>query len=452
MTEGPRPGSRSERHLPRRERRRARRAAEAPAAAPAAPMPPVIEALRPEPPRSARRAQQRVGRRRRLGRGVLVALLVVAIVGAAGTAFLVLRNRDAAGDGGKSAPTRTQSTLLVQIPGPTTGDAVASALLVTDPAAASGSVILVPSRMLSQIPGHGSSVFGEALALGGVQLSQDALANQLGVVVDRAWLLKTAELAALVDSMGGVEVEVDVDLPGGPQSSEVVLRPGRQLLGGAAAAAFATYGLEGQPELGRLTRFQVVLVAVLDKLPKTAPEIAQLLAGAPGTAAPVAESLRLLAAARAVQKLAYKVIPVTDIDSGSDEETTRVDPDQLAALVAAELAPSVPPNAFRPENEVVVRNGVGTAGLGQSVTRRLNAVGFVVVQSGNADTFGYARSQVAIFDSTEESVQRGEAVAAALGLTPEAVEVSDLQQSVADVIVTIGADYSEGPARASVGP
>jgi hypothetical protein len=172
--------------------------------------------------------------------------------------------------------------------------------------------------------------------------------------------------------------------------------------------------------------------------------------------ATIAETLRRLAEARAAQKLTYTVVPVTDIDNGSDEETTRVDPEQLTALVAAELAGSVPANEFRPDNRVVVRNGVGTTGIGQSVTRRLNAAGFSVVQTGNADNFNYKTTQVLIFDSSDRSVSEGEAVAAALGLSADTVEVSDVEQSVADVIVTIGADYtpsgSAGSSSPGVGP
>jgi len=194
---------------------------------------------------------------------------------------------------------------------------------------------------------------------------------------------------------------------------------------------------------------------VLDKLPKTGPEITALLPAAAVASAPparVAETLQQLAQAKAAQKLTYKVVAVTDIDDGSDLETTRVDGPQLAALVAAELAGSVPANAYRPDNRIVVRNGVGTAGIGQTVTRRLNAAGFSVVQTGNADNFDYKTTQVLIFDSGDRAVSEGEAVAAALGLSADAVEVSDVEQSVADVIVTVGADFVPGSPAGSTSP
>lgn len=388
-------------------------------------------------------------------------IVVLALV-AAGVTYYSYRRARPKSPAARQLPERSQRTLLLQIPA-AGGEALASVLFVTDPATGIASMVLVPSRVLSQVPGYGSALFGEALKFGGAQLSADTVANQVGVIVDGTWLLSLGGLAALVDSVGGIDVVVDVALPGGKDSSDVVLDQGQQHLGGQAAAAFATYSVAGQPELGRLTRLQLVLTAVLDVLPKTTTEIMSKLplpegesSGAPRTIE--AESLRLLAVAKVAQKLFYKVVPVTDVDSGSDEETTRIDPAQLAELVTSTLAASVPANEFRPDNRVVVRNGVGTAGVGQTVTRRLNAAGFSVVQTGNADKFDYQRTQVLIFDSSDRSVGRGEAVAAALGLPADDVEVSDVEQSVAEVIVTVGADYapvgsaSPGSPAQSVGP
>jgi LCP family protein required for cell wall assembly len=419
-------------------------------------MAPVIEPLRPEPPRTARRAEQR-GDRRRRRRRIIGAIVVVAVLAAVAIAVTRYRRHDGSGSAAPAAKPRTQQTMLLQIPG-ATGEAVASALFVTDSASANASLVLVPSRVLSQVPGYGSASFGEALKLGGPQLSQDTLANQLGIIVDSNWLVTQDQLAALVDAVGGVDVNVDVDLPGGSESSNVVLSQGQQHLSGQAAAAYAVYSVPDKPELGRLTRLQAVLVGVLDALPKTSAEISPLVPATPSgpPRATVADTLRRLAEAKAAEKLSYKVVPVTDIDNGSDEETTRIDADQLAALIGSDLAGSVPPNAFRPDNRVVVRNGVGTAGIGQTVTRRLNAAGFSVVQTGNAENFNYKTTQVLIFDSGDRAVSEGEAVAAALGLSADTVEVSDVEQSVADVIVTVGADYaptgSTGSGSPGVGP
>ncbi|MEO6715123.1 MAG: LCP family protein [Mycobacteriales bacterium] len=414
---------------------------------------PVIEPLRREPARTARR-QQRVGRRRKRGQVVLALVLLAALLAGA-AAYFVLRPGGVDGTTKSAADTRSQRTLLLQIASPGEGATVA-VLLATDSKTDAASLVLVPALMLSQVPGHGTAAFGEAHALGGPQLSQDTLANQLGLIIDRTWTLTPGELAQLVDSVGGIDVAVDIDLPGGTESSGIALRSGQQVLNGPAAAAFATYAADNAPELARLMRLQVVLLGLLEKLPKTTGEISALLPAGQSAAGPaphtVADALRALDEARLDKKLTYKVVPVADVDVGIDEETTRLDTDKLAAMIAPDLTASVPDNAFRPNNRVVVRNGVGTAGIGQSVTRRLNAAGFAVVQTGNADTFDYKTTEVLIFAEADEAVGAGDAAAAALGLTGDAVKISDTEQSVADVIINVGADYAELPAAASVGP
>lgn len=380
-------------------------------------------------------------------------LVVVLVLVGAGAAYRVFRPDNALPAATPPVKVRTQHTLLLQIPA-ANGDAIASALLVTDRATSQASIVLIPSRFVTQIPGYGSAVFGEALRFGGPLLSKETLANQIEIIVDDALLLSPEALAALVDSVGGVTVDVDVDLPGGDESSKITLPAGQdQHLAGPQAAAFAMYGVDGQPELGRLSRVQAVLTGVLDQLVANGVEIDSVIPTSAATpTATVTESLRLLAKAREAQTLSYQVIPVSDIDVGDDSETTRIDTAQLTPMIAAELAGSVPLNEFRPDNRVIVFNGVGTAGIGQSVTRKLNAVGFRVVKTSNAEAFDVKTTQVLIFDNSDRTVRLGEAVARALGLAEDAVEVSDITQDAAEVLIYVGADYVADGSAATVSP
>jgi hypothetical protein len=297
------------------------------------------------------------------------------------------------------------------------------------------------------MPGFGDGVFGTALHLGGPQLAADTIGNQLGVLVDGTWTLAPAGLTALVDAFGPVNVDVDVEVhPAKSGDGTPVLSAGVQPLDGAAASGFALYQGADEEDLDRTARLQLVLDGVLGALPKTAAEIAAKLPAEPASQSSLApprlaETLRELAVTKASGKLTENVLPVLDIDTGADQKTYRLDTKGVAPILSTDLAGSVPANAFRPSNRVIVRNGVGTAGLGQSVTRKLNAGGFVVVQSGNADSFGNPQTVVQVFDSGTRAADEGRAVAALLGVSDEAVEVSDENQSVADVTVIVGADY-----------
>ena len=75
------------------------------------------------------------------------------------------------------------------------------------------------------------------------------------------------------------------------------------------------------------------------------------------------------------------------------------------------------------------------------MSARLSPAGFDIVSSRNAKDFNFTQSLVLIFKATDEEIARGQRVAELLRLPPSAVRVSPLTQSVADVIVIIGADY-----------
>jgi hypothetical protein len=66
----------------------------------------------------------------------------------------------------------------------------------------------------------------------------------------------------------------------------------------------------------------------------------------------------------------------------------------------------------------------------------------VFVGGGNANRFGQERSLVVVPDDTSASRERGAQVAQALGLPADAVRLASQGQSVADVVVVLGKDFS----------
>jgi hypothetical protein len=90
---------------------------------------------------------------------------------------------------------------------------------------------------------------------------------------------------------------------------------------------------------------------------------------------------------------------------------------------------------------VLVQNGVGSPGLNAQAREDLVGAGFTYVNGGNAAQFGTAATEVVVPDATAESLQWGADIAQALGVPASAVAVADSGQSVADVIVVLGADF-----------
>ena len=302
---------------------------------------------------------------------------------------------------------------------------------------------LIPPQVLVNVPGSGSLPLGRALSSVPAQTSRDALSDLVGVIVDDGWILTVPGLTALVDGLGGVTVEVDVAVV---QGQDVLLNPGAQRLDGARAAALLTYLAPGELEQARLARIQEVLDGLLDVLPATPAELAVVLQGlADGslTSLPppeLAAFLLGLAEDDDGGKLQYDVLPVVPIDPGGGVTAFRLDTDKVPGLVDRLFAGSVPFGVREQGNRVLVLNGVGTPGLGESVRRKLVPAGFVFVGSRNAPSFGVATTQILVPAATTEAQALGQRAAAALGVPPTSVATQEFG-TVADLVVLVGADF-----------
>jgi anionic cell wall polymer biosynthesis LytR-Cps2A-Psr (LCP) family protein len=396
--------------------------------------------------RAAQRAARKAAARRRnllvLGAGALVLVLAVGAL-----VFLTGGGDDQTGtvDAGRA----TQRTLLVQVTGPD-GVAASSALVGVTAREETSSVVLVPSGLLVDVAGTGNIPFGETVTLPEPSAPAQALTDLLGVRVDDSWVLSQEGLAALVDAVGGVQAAVDVDVVTTNEKGEetVVARAGSQQLGGEAAAAYATYLAEGEPEQARLARFDDVLSGLLAALPEDRQGVVAAVDatgdGARSTLEPNAIATRLagMAAAARAESLVSDVLPVTEIDTGSSVTSYGIDSGQVAAMMRSRFPGALQKDAGGEVLRVLVENGVGTPGLVEQARERLVADGFRFVNGGNAAEFGFEQSAVIIPDGTEQSVRRGQRVASSLGLPESSVTTSDRGQTVADIIVILGEDFT----------
>lgn len=393
------------------------------------------------PTRRAERARAKQIKRRKLGlTGGAAAALAVVLVATGVFAFAKQQNKDKPGE------TRTQRTLLLEV-ADARGAMTVGALLAYDKSAKTGAVVLLPSRVIAEVPGRGTAPFGQALSLGGPRASQDALADLMGITVDGSWVLTRAALASLVDQLGGVQVDVDTDVladaAGG--TKVVIVRAGAQRLAGTGAVAYATYLASGEGELARLPRLQAVIdgIAAAAKVKGQAAVVAAVSGLGSGAQLnrPPSEVAELLVGLPDAEVTADS-LPVHEIDTGG-ATAYGVDPEALRTLVDNALADSVPASARGTNNRVLVQNGVGTPGVGESVRGKLDKAGFRYRAGGNVPgfTFRGKPSVVLIKDGTQESITAGQRVASALGLPVSAVQTDPRGQSVADIIVIIGADY-----------
>lgn len=398
--------------------------------------------------RDIRRA---AGRRRRKRRLQLLALLTLLLVG--GTAgYFHLPGRGGATQArgttnlSPSFHFATQGTAMLQVRG-SAGDSVASALLADDPVHHTAAMIMIPNRVMTGTEPGRQTMFGQALqGSGGPVDSRRALSDLLGVRIDDSWMLDQTAFSRLVDRIGGITTDIDVDIVAqrGGKSAVVVPKGPHRKLDGAGAAAALSYRPAGKDELSSMARVQAVLRAVVAQLPAGGTKVADL-AGALGSGSDVTDVLTVprivdgLRFEQAAGRATFSTLPVLAIGTGAGL-TYRLEPVATTHLVGQVLAGSA--RIGRPElgNRVLAINGAGIPGFGSSVRDRITRAGFTLIDARKEAT-KRTQTVIIIFDTTSQSTVRASQLASALGLPQAPVRVAERMQNIADLIVAVGSDF-----------
>jgi hypothetical protein len=345
-----------------------------------------------------------------------------------------------------TAPTE-QQTLLIQVRND--ADLGANNLVAGVGGGLPAAQLLVPSRLIVDVPGAGQQTLGQSARLLDRTASQDALSDLLALRVDGTLSLSRLALAGMVDYVGGITLTVDtpvteVDEETGVET--VVVPAGTQELNGTQAAAYALAWLPEEPEANRLARYSAVMTQTIAQLPDDPVGVQQMLTSLGGSARTTTTTeataeylLRMRDGIRDGDQL-VRVLPTTDIDAPGDLAVVRVD---LAA--AQGTIDGVLPQAMLEGAEaaprVLVQNGVGTPGLGAVARDKLVDAGMVFINGGNAETFGRSATVVLVPDAGAQSLELGSDVAEALGVPASSVAVAEEGQNVADAVVVLGSDF-----------
>lgn len=127
------------------------------------------------------------------------------------------------------------------------------------------SVLSLPRDSRVHIPGAtGFHKLNAAFQRGGAPLLRRTVEKNLGLHPDYALTLDTRGMAELIDSLGGVEIDVPqrMDYDDRCANLHIHLRPGRQHLDGAQAVRFVRFRKDARGDLGRVARQQLFVRAM----------------------------------------------------------------------------------------------------------------------------------------------------------------------------------------------
>lgn len=120
------------------------------------------------------------------------------------------------------------------------------------------SLLSVPRDTYVSIPGRGMDKVNHAYAFGGIELSKKTLEDFLGITIDHCLEINFAGFVNIIDRMGGIEINVEKDLP------EAGISGGRQRLDGEKALAYVRDRQEPMGDIARVKRQQEFIKALFE--------------------------------------------------------------------------------------------------------------------------------------------------------------------------------------------
>lgn len=155
-------------------------------------------------------------------------------------------------------------------------------LVRVNPEAETVDVLSIPRDTQVQIPGEGIAKINHANFAGGPELVAQTIQANIGPIpIDRYVRISTGALRELVDLLGGVEVMVPQRMvyQDVTQGLDIDLEAGWQTLDGSQAEQFARFRSDGNGDIGRVQRQQMLLKALRERLthPTVIPRLPQMI-------------------------------------------------------------------------------------------------------------------------------------------------------------------------------
>lgn len=268
--------------------------------------------------------------------------------------------------------------------------------------------IVLPPSLSFTAPGQGDVTAADVARLPGDSM-RVAVSNAMGGWASHYGVLDLSGLGRIVEGAGGIDIDLAEPAVAGPD----VLGPGPVRLDGPGVITF----LSAAKRNAAVERFVLVLGGLLDAEVTLNRE--DLLA-----TDDVAGLGRLLRAARG----ADVTIPPVHLAAGT---VTVPDEPAFDEYLGELFGLSRPIRA-------IVQNGSGEPAIGEAVARKLIPVGFRIVLSGNAESFGHQRTDV--LAEGAEHIDAARRARRALGVGR--VTLSAVPSGIADITIVVGEDFN----------
>jgi LCP family protein required for cell wall assembly len=124
--------------------------------------------------------------------------------------------------------------------------------------------------MLSSKGNETQDKLAHAFVYGGIDNVKYAVESLLGITVDHYVVIKIDGMIALIDALGGVEIDVEKDMKyhDHAQDLKIDLKQGLQVLSGEDAVGYSRFRHDAEGDIGRMRRQQTLIKAILVEIRK----------------------------------------------------------------------------------------------------------------------------------------------------------------------------------------
>ncbi|MDO8848139.1 MAG: LCP family protein [Coriobacteriia bacterium] len=312
-------------------------------------------------------------------------------------------------------------------------------------------MLSIPRDTRVEIPGYGTDKINAATFHGGPALMVDTVEEFLGIPVNHYMDIEFDGFIQVVDSLGGVWIDVDAEIDDEKASSHgsytaSYIAEGYQLLDGDHALTFVRSRDFPDADFTRMRHQQQFFKALADqatqfdnviKIPGMVEDVAQFMSTdmSMSQIIEVAMALRDMGGANVQTATVMGEWKSPYVWPDEDKKEFLVDA-MMAGLpfdATATVETGIDPSAVT----VTVRNGAGIEGCATAASDMLTQAGYAVGEVGNANQFVYEETLVIY------STDRAAAVQVATVLPKgRVVESRGMYSFSTDVLVVVGKDYT----------
>ncbi|MER5749989.1 LCP family protein [Streptomyces sp. NPDC002088] len=391
------------------------------------------------------RTERREEARRRARSRVIALVVVLALVAVGGVGYLWyagklpgLPKSDTKSGATTATGAQNRDVIVVHLHNTKKGG-TSTALLVDNTTTKQGTTVLLPNSLAVTDDDGASTTLAKSVDDDGSSGTRDALDTVLGTDIEGTWRLDTPYLQNLVDLVGNIEVDTNVDVPDPDaekkSATPLVHKGDDQTLSGKMAVAYATYRASGEAQNAQLERFGQVMQGVLRKVSSDAQ----------AATVTVQTLAQILDPPLTDSDLGTFLAKLADLAKGGDYKTALL-PVQSDGTLSAQASDSVVKDvlggtAKSPDQgsavRVSVQNASGTKDNSEKARVVLLNGGFTFLDGGTASTT-QATSKVTYADAADK--ENATEVAKTLGLPTSSVTKGKISAN-ATVVVVLGQNY-----------